>query len=233
MRPVLSETLRPASARDKPPDLPAELPAIAPLRTRLGRYRAGLRELILGALLLMAASQLINENKSVPKPIKHTQPKLVRAVLNYPRIFQGWGMFSPNPIRDDGSLAIDAITIDGRHVDPFTGAAPDLNLSDARGMGLGQIPQDYFNRIRLDRNRAFRKPLRQYLQRYHERTGRAADELVAIDVYWLVDQSPRPGGDKPFDHEKICLLSWRKPGHRPKAPLAKLPARCKVKSAGK
>lgn len=218
---------------DEETSTPPPEPTIAPLHARLQRYRSRLRELVLIALLAMATSQLINENKSIPKPLKHKQPRFVRAILTYPRIFQGWGMFSPNPIRDDGTLAVDAITIDGRHVDPFTGDTPDLNLSDARGMGLGQIPQDYFNRIRLDRNRAFRKPLRDFLKRYHKRTGRAADELVAIDVYWLVDQSPRPGDQSPFDHEAICLLSWRKIGHKPKAPLGKLPPRCKVKSAGK
>jgi predicted DCC family thiol-disulfide oxidoreductase YuxK len=119
------------------------------------------------------------------------QPKFMQATIQYPRIFQGWGMFAPNPITDDGSLTVDAITADGRRIDPFTGKEPDLDLTDARGLGLNQIWQDYFNRIRLDRNKVFRQGLKEYLNRWHIETGRPEDELVAFDVYWVRDQCPR------------------------------------------
>ena len=195
--------------------------------TRIGR------ELFLWYLLACATSQLINENKSIPKPLKHTQPKLVRGTIAYPRIFQGWGMFSPNPIQVDGSVTVDALTIDGRHIDPFTGREPDMNLSDARGLGLNQIEQDYFNRIRLDRNKVFLKPLREFLANYHLRTGRAEDELIAFDVYWLTDHCPKPGSTTPYDHDAIPFVSWRKPRYRRKAGMPKLPKKLKLRSAGK
>ena len=107
-------------------------------------------------------------------------------------MFQGWGMFAPNPITDDGSVSIDAVTLEGRHVDPFTGQTPDLDISDARGLGLGQIRQDYFNRIRLDRNKVFRQGLQDYLRNWHKETGRPEDELVAFDVYWVRAMCPPP-----------------------------------------
>ncbi|MSP24092.1 MAG: hypothetical protein EXR75_02790 [Myxococcales bacterium] len=221
------------------PTLPTlvTLPSPAPSRSRvtetamtwLGRGR----EVVLGGLLLSSLSQLINENKSIPKVLHHKQPKFVRAILGYPRLFQGWGMFSPNPVRQDGIVAIDGFTIDGRRVDPFTGAAPDLNLADARGLGLGQIEQDYFNRIRLDRNRAYHKPLTEYLAHWHLRTGNPADQLVAFDVYWLEDDCPPPGSLTPANHKTVCLISWRKPGYRPKGDEPRPPAKCKETSAGK
>src|SRR4029079_14871708 len=136
----------------------------------------------------------------------HRQPKIVEMTIQYPRLFQGWGMFAPNPIQEDGSLSLDAWTLDGRHIDPLTGDAPDLDLTDARGLGLNQIWQDYFNRIRLDRNKVYRDGLKEYLLRWHEETGRPEDKLVAFDVYWLRDQCPRPGETKPYNLEKLAIL---------------------------
>jgi predicted DCC family thiol-disulfide oxidoreductase YuxK len=204
----------------------------SPLRQDLRYARAMLRELVIVYLGVCAVSQSINENKVVWQPLKHKQPKFMEATLQYPRIFQGWGMFAPNPIQDDGSVTIAAITIDGRQIDPFTGAAPDLNLNDARGLGLPQIWQDYFNRIRLDRNKVFRQGLRDYLVQWHKETGRPEDELVAFDVYWVRDQCPRPGQTQPTKNETIALLTYRKPNYRPAPGLPPLPPEPKVASAG-
>lgn len=205
----------------------------SPLSLKLARARAFAREGVIVYLGLCAVSQAINENKSVPPLLKHKQPDIVQATLVYPRLFQGWGMFAPNPIREDGALAVDAITVDGRHVDPFTGLAPDLDLTDARGLGLGQILQDYFNRIRLDRNKAFRKPgLQDWILAYPERTERPDDEIVAFDVYWLRDQCPAPGELKPSKNEAIPILSYRKSGYRPRPGVPPLPPLRKEESAG-
>jgi hypothetical protein len=190
------------------------------------------REALLGWLLVCAVSQAINENKSVPQALKHRQPWIMQATINYPRMYQGWGMFAPNPISDDGSLTVDAYTLDGRRIDPFTGELPDLDLTDARGLGLNQIWQDYFNRIRLDRNKAFRQGLKEYLLRWHRETGRPEDELVAFDVYWVRDQCPPPGQDKPYKNENIALLTYRKPGYKPPPDKAAIPPEPKVESAG-
>jgi len=214
------------------PRASAPLREPSPLARKAARIRVGMREVLVGWLFLCAVSQTINENKSVPAILKHKQPWLMQAMLGYPRMYQGWGMFAPNPISDDGSISIDAVTIDGRRVDPFTGKEPDLNLSDARGLGLNQIWQDYFNRIRLDRNKVFRHGLKEYLLRWHKETGRPEDELVAFDVYWLRDQCPPPGQSKPYNHERIAILTYRKPGYRPAPGKPPLPPEPKVASAG-
>jgi hypothetical protein len=116
----------------------------------------------------------------------------MHATIGYPRLYQGWGMFAPNPITDDGAIAVDGRTIDGRRIDPFSGKEPALDLTIVDGLGLGQIPQDYFNRIRLDRNTVFRQGLSDYLKAWHLHTGRPEDELVAFDVYWVRAQVPTP-----------------------------------------
>lgn len=204
----------------------------SPLALRVARVRGGVREFVVAWFFLCAVSQTIIENKAVPQFLKHNQPALVQATIGYPRMYQGWGMFAPNPISDDGSVSIDAITLDGRHIDPFTGEAPDLDLTDARGLGLGQIRQDYWNRIRLDRNTVFRQGLKEYLLHWHEETGHPEDELVAFDVFWLRDQCPLPGQTRPYKHEKIPILTYRKPGYRPPPGIPPLPPEPKVQSAG-
>ena len=222
--------LQPLGA-DRAPE-PALLPIESPLRRKLVITRVWSRELLIGFLGVSAFSQAINENKSIPAFVKHKQPKVMEAVIQYPRIFQGWGMFAPNPISDDGSLSIDARTIDGRSIDPFTGKEPDLVLTDARGLGLGQIWQDYFNRIRFDRNKAFLHGLKEYLLKYHHETGRPEDELVAFDVYWVRDQCPKPGQTEPYKNETIAILTYRKPSYKPPPGKPPLPPEPKTASAG-
>jgi hypothetical protein len=160
-------------------------------------------------------------------------PVFLSTTINYPRTFQGWGMFAPNPIQEDGVLAVDAVTIDGRHVDPLTGEAPDLDLTDSRGEGLSQLRQDYGNRIRLDRNQYYREGLKEYLMRWHEETGHPNDELVAFDVYWVRDRCPKPGSDKPYDGDAVPLLTWRKAGFRPPPGFPKISLPPRVRSAEK
>ncbi len=167
-------------------------------------------------------------------PLKpETAPAFLQMTITYPRIFQGWGMFAPNPIQDDGIIAVDAYTIDGRHVDPFTGQAPDLDLTDARGAGLSQLRQDYGNRIRLDRNAYYREGLKEYLQHWHVETGRPADELVAFDVYWVRDRCPKPGSDTPYDNDPVPLLSWRKAGFKAPEGFPTIPVVPRSRSAEK
>jgi hypothetical protein len=158
-------------------------------------------------------------------------PQFLQATITYPRMTQGWGMFAPNPIQEDGVLAIDAYTIDGRRIDPLTGKAPDLDLTDSRGEGLSQLRQDYGNRIRQDRNSRYREDLAEYLRHWHERTGRAEDELVAFDVYWVRDKCPPPGSTKPFGGEAVPIFTWRKQGYVRPEGMEAMPAAPKVRSA--
>jgi hypothetical protein len=205
------------------------------------RQRVRLREAFLVYFTVTSAWQAINENKSIPPVVKtYLAPpwipkplhEVMVATIQYPRLFQGWNMFSPNPITEDGVLTIDAITKDGRHIDPLTGKAPILELTKVRGAGLTQIAQDYGNRIRLDRNKPYRQGLSEYLQVWHQRTGRPEDELVAFDVYWVKEQCPAPDQDEPYKDEKIALLTWRRPKFTPPPGFPEIPPPPKVESAG-
>jgi len=121
------------------------------------------------------------------------QPEPMRVLAHKLRFLQGWFMFSPNPVMDDGTVVVDAITADGRHIDPLTGRPPDFDLPNATSYGYNQIWSDYRNRIRMPGNAAYREAMREFLLRFPDRTGRPEDGLVSGDVYWLEEQNPRFG----------------------------------------
>ncbi|MBK8258994.1 MAG: HTTM domain-containing protein [Polyangiaceae bacterium] len=121
------------------------------------------------------------------------QPEPLRLLSHKLRYLQGWFMFSPNPVMDDGTVVVDAVTVDGRHVDAITGKPPNYDLLHAKSFGYNQIWSDYFNRIRMQGNQGYRDAMRQYILRYPERTGRPEDAIVSGEVYWLQDMCPRWG----------------------------------------
>ena len=59
-------------------------------------------------------------------------------------------------------------------------------------------------------NQAYRDAMRQYLLRYHERTGRPEDQIVSGDVYWLEDMNPKWGDParKSWGSKKTKLFSF-------------------------
>jgi hypothetical protein len=114
-------------------------------------------------------------------------------VIGYTRMLEGRGMFAPEPPYDDGRLVVDGRTKDGRLLDPFTGEKPELDPASPRGWGHDQLWCDYMNHIRWPHNQARRQFLKQYLLKQHAYSGRPQDELVAFDVWWIQDKSPKPG----------------------------------------
>jgi hypothetical protein len=213
-------------------DVAYEAPGPSPLRLRVERQRRRLRSLFFAWLTACFALQAWLENKCIPPVLKFDQPDVMKATTHRFRTLQGWGMFSPNPIQEDGILVIDAFTKTGRRVDPLTGKPPMLELRDVDGAGLGQIEQDYGNRIRSDRNEVYRGQLEDYLQRWHTVTGNPDDELVAYDVWWATDRCPKPGLRKPTDPKNIAIRTWRKKGWQPPKGFPEIPPTPKVESAG-
>ncbi len=191
------------------------LPAPSAVRSFFAAEFAFYRELFLAWLGVTALMQTWNENKGIPPMLHFEEPLAVQATINYPRIFQGWGMFAPNPITEDGILVFDAYTIDGRRIDPYNGGgAPLLDITHAHGLGISQLRQDYGNRIRLDHNQHFREGMREWISHYQEETGNPNDEIVAFDAYWVRAKCPAVGSDVMYDNDAVPIFSWRKPGYR-------------------
>ncbi len=190
---------------DEAEKLDAFRPEISPYRRELGQFFGVAREGAVAVVMVAAASQAAIENPWLTQRIQVQQPKWMATIVGYPRIYQGWKMFSPDPPFDDGRLVVDGRTVDGRKLDPLTGKEPDFDPFTPTGWGHNQFWCDYSNRIRYPRHAGYRSHLREYLKRHHEFTGRPSDRLVAFELWWIQDKSPPPGRKKgePLPPEKI------------------------------
>jgi hypothetical protein len=187
------------------PSAPPSKPPLASLRRVVSlRAREGMVAIMIAAAINEGAVELWAINRRVTVP--HVEP--LRTLALKLRFLQGWFMFSPNPVMEDGTIVVDAITADGRHVDPFTARAPDFDLSHAKSLRLTQQWCDYFNRIQLPSNVGYREAMRDYLVRLPERTGRPEDAIVSGEVYWVKDLSPRWNEHEPWGYERVLLFSF-------------------------
>jgi hypothetical protein len=122
-------------------------------------------------------------------------------------------MFSPEAPKSDLHFYIDALTIDGRHVDPLNRIA-----SRVATVPLDSIPDrlDQFDSfcdymVHIENRPELHSALRQWIYRYHQRTGRANDRIIAFTGYVIEDHSPEPGETKPHDFRRyVAIRSQRR-----------------------
>jgi hypothetical protein len=186
-----------------------ELPS--PLRLKGRKVLAALREIAVVAMFAGAVNQAATELWVVNRRWKVPQPEPLRLLSHKLRFLQGWFMFSPNPVMDDGTIVVDAITVDGRHIDPFTGKAPNFDILHVKSYRYSQIWCDYFNRMHLPGNSAYRDAMKEYMFRYPERTGRPEDAIVSGDVYWVKDWNPKWGTTESYGEDKEKVFSFTNP----------------------
>jgi hypothetical protein len=187
-------------------------------RVKRQRFLVGLREIIIVAFWMAAINQALTELWAY-RGLRLPHPTAVRVLSHKMRYLQGWFMFSPNPVMDDGTILVDAVTVDGRHVDPFSPDAlpggklrePDYDLPNAKSYGYSQIWSDYYNRMHLPANTSFRKSMKHYIYRLPLRTGDPNDAIVKGEVYWLHDMNPRFGRIKSYGFEAKKLFSFTNP----------------------
>jgi hypothetical protein len=191
---------------------------VAPVVTvpRLRRaFFGSLREFLILTMFAGAVNQALVELWCVNRRIKVAQPEPLRLLSHKMRFLQGWFMFSPNPVIDDGTIVVDALTVDGRHIDPFTDREPNWEIDKV--LGLTQIWCDYFNRIQLPANTAYREAMKEYMYRLPQRTGHPDDAIVSGDVYWVKEMNPHWNDTKPYNYERAKLFSFENPAAQPHA----------------
>ena len=119
-------------------------------------------------------------------------------------------MFAPDVPTTERTVAVDAVTADGRHVDPlnealspghpFQGGAipPRLGNNGLASAYLGHLPEspDYF------------AALGEWLLRYPERTHRAADRIVSFRVLTVEQPDPPPGQRQPGNPRWNLLFGY-------------------------
>jgi len=164
-------------------------------RSWLAARWAWLREGAVVIFMIALCSQVLMENKIVPKVLKRGQATWMIETVVYPRLFQGWSMFTPDAPTGERMLYIDATTFDGRHIDPFNQAA-----SRVSPLPLERIPGymlqdefwcDYTNRI--PDNSVNWGPLKDWIFKHSTRTGRPEDRIISYEARILESDSPPPG----------------------------------------
>ncbi|RYZ09522.1 MAG: hypothetical protein EOO73_04290 [Myxococcales bacterium] len=166
---------------------------------------ATLREVVLGAVLVVEASNLVASNRAFPKVLRFREPTWLLAYKPYLRGWQGWSMFAPDAPTDDGTLVVDALTRSGRHIDPFTGLAPDFEQI-RRGLAPHSIAlSDYFFAMRDKRNSRYRKQLARYFASY--RAPGSGEGLRSAEIWWVSYVPPPRGSYEPGPLQKEKL--WR------------------------
>jgi hypothetical protein len=167
----------------------------SPARRLLLSGRAFLREAAVIVLMIALTSQVLMENKIVPKQLKRGQKEWMIDMVVYARLFQGWSMFTPDAPTGERMLYIDAVTFDGRHIDPFNQEASrvsKLPVDRIPGyMDQNEFWCDYTNRI--PDNSVNWGPLKDWIFKYSTRTGRPEDRIISYEARVLESDSPPPG----------------------------------------
>lgn len=168
-----------------------------------------LREGAVGFVLLVSAVELTNANPAIH--FKLPQPEWLVDLILYPRMIQRWSMFAPDAPRDDGYGVIDAVTLDGRHIDPFTDAPPDFERLESGPISGTLESVDYLYTLHFKDNERYRPELVRYLTtEWHKQEGRSPnDRIVEFSLYWVSRKSPPRGSAVPGPTERELVMEHR------------------------
>ena len=93
-------------------------------------------------------------------------------------------MFAPEAPMTDFNLMVDAVTVDGRHVDPYNEIAnprhPHPGFTIPASLGPSWLFYGYGNHI--PNRGAYHQALIEWVLRYPERTGRPKDKIVSFKL---------------------------------------------------
>jgi hypothetical protein len=184
-----------------------------PVVRALARRVPLLRELAAAGFIFVAANQLLDENWAAHRVLDHHNAPPVAAAVTYLNLFQGWSMFAPDVNKTDVNIAVDAVTIDGRHVDPWNEVAnpryPKPGASIPPALGPSWLYYQYV--IRLPSWPAYNQAFQEWILRYPKRTGRKEDEIVSLKVFKVEDDSPPPGQTEPTNPRATLLFEYSVP----------------------
>jgi hypothetical protein len=185
--------------------------AMSPIRATIWRQGPKVRDGILVVFVVVATSKLVDENAAAKTFFKYEPPAPLAAAATYLNLFQGWTMFAPDAPTGDLNVHVDAVTVSGRHVDPYNEAAnpkyPFPGKVVPVQMGPNWLFYDYVTRIPWYSN--YWPALQQWILRYPDRTGRPEDRIVSFEVFQVLDDSPPPGEQEP--RNRVAKLMFKYP----------------------
>jgi hypothetical protein len=169
--------------------------------------RVRTREAMVAFFILLNVIEVGADNQAIRRFVRVGQPLAFATIILRLRMIQSWNMFSPDAPGDDGMAIVDARTVSGGHVDPFTGEAPNFDLGVHHPVPESVMLCDYLFSLRIG-NEAYRPQLASYLSRWHTLQGRpSSDRIVSYDFFWISHQSPALGSTEPFDFRRELVFS--------------------------
>jgi predicted DCC family thiol-disulfide oxidoreductase YuxK len=182
-----------------------------PFRSWVARRLPVVREMAIALMFVILAAEVSVANPAVPQALRfHRRPEWMVAAVMYPHIFQGWSLFSPEAPLSDETVYVDAVTSEGRHVDPYNEAG-----SRVATLPVDRVPvrlgHDSFwcdYTLRIPDAGSYHQALLEWILRYPERTGRAGDTIVRFEAFVLWQDSPKPGQKEPTNFRKRRFLKW-------------------------
>jgi hypothetical protein len=179
-----------------------------PLMEQWAASVVALRESFAAGLLFTVVLQTSHDNYWLPAKLRFDVPRALSPLITYPRIIQGWSMFSPEAPKQDGTIVVDGVTEGGKHVDPLTGNPPDFDAPLHGPWYQTQFYCDWFLKISFDGNKGYRDEFRNWASSWHRLAGRPAqDRLVSWEMYWVSNDSPPPGQTVPTNIKKKLLIA--------------------------
>jgi hypothetical protein len=157
------------------------------------RLRARSREVAAMSFLIVCGIALARDmgDETVPSGGEGA----IYRVVAYPRLFQRWGLFAPEPPKRLGALVAEGQTAGGTRLDPITGLASPARTGDARPEASGPRPQPlmaaYFTSISQPSRATYVNELREYVRRLGDRRG-PSEKLVWFNVDWIEAPLPAP-----------------------------------------
>jgi predicted DCC family thiol-disulfide oxidoreductase YuxK len=185
-----------------------------PIANSLRRLWALMREGAVLAMMIVLVSEALFINQAVPKFLKFEEPLWIKRLVAYPRLIQAWSMFASDAPLGDETVVVEAVTADGRRVDPYSEVA-----SRYRYPGSDEIPvrldnnSFFFNySVRIPDQVAYHQAFLEWILSYPKRTHNPNDRIVRFDAICVENDSPPPGETRPHNLRRRTFLSY--PAHR-------------------
>jgi len=192
-------------------DATASAAPVTPLRAWFREQTPFFRELGVAFVFVVLAAEVSVANPSIPRALRFEhRPEWMVAAIMYPHIFEGWSLFSPDAPLTDETIYVDAVTRDGRHVDPYNqvgSRVADIPI-DRVPVRLAQSSFWCDFTLRIPDAGVFHQAFIEWILRYPERTGDPKDAITRFDAYVVEQRSPEPGSDQPTGFHQRRFLQW-------------------------
>jgi hypothetical protein len=180
-----------------------------PWRENLRAKSRPAREGAVAFLIVCATARMVVDNPAVTH-VQAAPPPVVAQTTTYLQMLQAWLLFAPDAPTNDAEVAVDAVTVGGRHVDPLNEAlspgAPWLGAEIPPRLGQGALAAAYT--FRIPYHPEYFSALTDWILRYPERTGRAADRIVSFTVTLIQHDDPPPGRHRPTHTTTELMYSY-------------------------